>query len=114
LGVKDKIKCLPEKHKVVADCIQIGKENATLLSDIMIIADINDRRQAHIIIEQLINDYGYVIGASRKGEHKGYYIPANDREFKEITDTFKATVDSMKTRYKNLIRNYERSNEDIA
>lgn len=99
---------LPEKHKVVADSIRVGKENATLLSDIMIIADIDDRRQAHTIIEQLINNYGYVIGANRTGKFKGYYKPANDREFLEIASTFKKTVNSMNKRYNNLLINYSK------
>lgn len=100
------INSLPEKHKVVADCIRVGKENATLLSDIMMIADIDDRRQAHQIIESLINDYGFVIGANRTGKFKGYYKPANEKEFQEIADTFKKTVDSMNKRYNNLLNNY--------
>lgn len=111
---RSKKKNLPKKHKVVADCIRVGKENATLLSDIMIIADIKDRRQAHIIIEQLINDYGYVIGASREGTFRGYYIPANEREFNEIADTFKKTIDSMDKRYGNLLKNYEKLNKNTA
>jgi len=107
-------KSLPKKHKVVADCIRVGKENATLLSDIMMIADIKDRRQAHIIIEQLINDYGYVIGASREGSFRGYYIPANKQEFKEIAGTFKRAIDSMDKRYENLLKNYQNQERNIA
>lgn len=105
---KSNKKCLPEKHRIVADSIRVGKENATLLSDIMMIANIDDRRQAYIIIEQLINDYGYVIGASRKGTFRGYYKPANEREFEEIASTFKRSVDSTKKRYKSLINNYSK------
>lgn len=107
-----KKQCLPEKYKVVADSIRVGKENATLLSDIMIIAQIDDRRQAHQIIESLINDYGYVIGASRNNP-KGYYIPANEREFVEIIGTFKRTINSMDNRYKNLINNYLKGGEVV-
>lgn len=43
------IKSLPEKYKVVADIIRVGKENATLLSDIMMIADIDDRRHNNLL-----------------------------------------------------------------
>lgn len=99
---------LPEKYKVVADSIRVGKENATLLSDIMILTDIRDRRQAHQIIESLINEFGYVIGASKSGKYKGYYIPANEREFQEVADHFKSVVDSMNKRYQNLLNNYNK------
>lgn len=102
------MKSLPEKYRIVAESIRVGKENATLLSDIMIIADIKDRRQAYIIIEDLINKYGYVIGASKHGKYKGYYIPANETEFKEVVDHFKQSVDSMKRRYNNLLVNYNK------
>ena len=100
------MKSLPEKYRIVAESIRVGKRNATLLSDIMMIADIKDRRQAYIIIEDLINKYGYVIGASKKGKHRGYYIPANEKEFKEVAEHFKLSVDSMNNRYMNLLKNY--------
>lgn len=103
--VKD-IKALPYKHKAVVAVLRVGKENATLLSDIMILTDIQCRRQAHAVIEQLINDYGLVIGASRMDPFRGYYIPANQIEFIEIADTFKSTIESMEKRYYNLIENY--------
>lgn len=100
-------KNLPVKYKVVADCIRVGKINAILLSDIMIIADIQDRRNAYIIIEELINKYGYVIGASKTGEYKGYFIPANDDEFSEVIHTFNQTIGSLNKRYENLLINYK-------
>lgn len=99
---------LPEKHEIVAQSIREGKENATLLSDIMIIADIKDRRKAHQIIEDLINLHGYVIGASKHGENRGYYKPANEAEFNEIAGTFQQSIKSMRKRYKNLIINYNK------
>jgi len=101
-------KNLPEKYRIVAESIRVGKRNATLLSDIMILADIKDKRQAYLIIEELINKYGYVIGASKTGKYKGYYIPANEREFKEVAEQFKRSVDSMKKRYQNLLDNYNK------
>ena len=107
-------KNLPVKHKIVANLIRVGKENATLLNDIISIAELRDRRQAHIIIEELINDYGYVIGASKTGKYKGYYIPADEKEFKEIAGTFKRSVDSMNKRYKNLLSNYNKLQKKIG
>ena len=43
----------------MADSIRVGKSSATLLSDIMSIADIKDRRTAYQIIEELIVKHGY-------------------------------------------------------
>lgn len=106
---KQREKHLSEKYQVVADCIRVGKQNATLLSDIMTIADIKERRKAYQIIEDLINQYGYVIGASKHGEYKGYYKPANEAEFKEIAETFKQSINSMDRRYKNLLINYSKT-----
>lgn len=105
---KEQYKYLPKKHKIVAQSIRVGKENATLLSDICSIADINDKRQAYTIIEDLINKYGYTIVASRNGKHRGYFIPANDREFQEAIKTFKSEFSSMQKRYENLLNNYSK------
>src|SRR5690625_4207783 len=109
-----KLKTLPEKHRIVAQSIRVGKENATLLSDIMILADIKERRQAYQIIEDLINKHGYPIVASRSGDYRGYFIPANDKEFQEIVETFKTTIDSMNKRYENLLNNYNENNKELG
>lgn len=103
---KTKERSLPEKYKVVADIIRVGKRNATLLSDIMNVAHIKDERQAYIIIENLINKHGYPIVASRKGKYRGYYYPANKSEFDEARETFESSIISMQKRYNNLIKNY--------
>jgi len=105
-----KTKAFPSlKHRIVAESIRTGKHNATLLSDIMIIADIEDKRQAYTIIEELINDYGYVIGASKSGKYRGYYIPASRREFVEVASQFKQSINSMNKRYENLLNNYKKT-----
>lgn len=101
-----KEKYLPEKYKVLADSIRVGKENAILLDDLMIIAGIQEKRSAYQIIEDLINHYGYVIGASKTGVHKGYYIPANEKEFNEMAHTFENSINSMTRRHRNLLINF--------
>lgn len=105
---------LPEKYKAVVSCIRVGKENATLLSDICSIANIESERQAYSIIEQLVNRYGYPIVASRSGKYRGYFIPANDREFYKALRTFRAEYMSMIERYNNLLDNYKKQNEKGA
>lgn len=108
-AIQEREKHLPtEKHRIVAESIRVGRQNATLLSDIMSIAEIDDRRTAYQIIEDLINDYGYVIVASRSGKYKGYFYPANEMEFRKYAKTFKQSIDSMKKRYNNLINNYNK------
>lgn len=106
--VKKTQKNLPELHKTVGSLIRVGKENATLLSDIMSICGISDRRQAYQIIEDLIIKYGYPIVASKQGEYKGYFLPANTEEFQEAAATMRTTIESMKKRYNKLIENYKR------
>lgn len=98
---------LPKKYKVLADSIRVGKQNAILLDDLMIIAQISDKRSAYQIVEDLINKHGYVIGASKTGEHKGYYIPANEEEFNEVVYRFRNTINSMEKRHKNLLINFK-------
>ncbi len=98
---------LPEKYQVVADNIRVGKENAIKLDDIIILADIEDKRHAYIIIEELIVKHGYPIVASRNGEYKGYFVPSNELEFDEARKTFKNSIDSMTKRYDSLVANFE-------
>lgn len=108
-GMKEKHKnTLPEKYKVVADSIQVGKENSILLSDIMIIADIEDRRQAYNIIQQLIVKYEYPIIASKKTNNRGYFYPANQYELEEARSTLNNSITSLKNRYNALLKNYEK------
>lgn len=100
-------KHLPEKYKVLADSIRVGKENAILLDDLMIIAGIEDKRSAYQIIEDLIVKHGYVIAGSKQGQHKGYYVPQNEAEFNEVIHTFKTTINSMQKRHDSLHRNFK-------
>lgn len=101
---------LPEKYKVVADVIRVGKSNSTLLRDIMILADIDDRRQAYNIIEQLIVKYEYPIIASKKSEYRGYYYPANKDELEEARSTLNSSIVSLTKRHKALKENYKKLN----
>lgn len=104
--MREQEKNLPEKYKIVANLIRVGKRNAIVLTDIMSLANISDRRQAYTIIENLINKHGYPIVASRKGKYRGYYYPANKSEFDEARETFESSIISMQKRYNNLIKNY--------
>src|SRR5690625_2047493 len=94
-------------YQVLADSIGVGKPNATLMSDIMSITGIDDRRQLYYMIEILINNYGYVILASRRGQHKGYYYPSNDHEFNDGIRPLRSTVDSTNKRKRNVVKNYK-------
>jgi len=97
-------------YRIVANCLRVGKSNAIRLSDIMEIADIKDRRYAYSIIERLINRYNLPIVASKRGEHKGYYYPADKDEFIEAISSIERHIDSMNKRHDNLIKNYSEIN----
>lgn len=97
---------LPVSYKVVADIIPVGKSNSILLRDISSITGIIDNRNLYEIIEQLIVKHGYPIVASRKGERRGYYLPADERELDEAKTTLGNTIKSLEKRYKSVIENY--------
>ena len=106
-ATKTKKRVLPSNHKTVAGILREGKTNATLMSDIMSIAGINDRRQMYQIIEELIVKYGYCIAGSKKGEYKGYYIISNKGELIETLNSLNSTIQSMMTRHKKLQENFK-------
>lgn len=111
VATKEINKSLPPKYKAVVSALREGKENATLLSDIMMIADIQDRRQAYQIIEDLIIKYGYCIAGNKKGEFKGYYLITNKSELKETLGSLNTTIQSLMKRHKMLLLNYNRTDQ---
>lgn len=100
-------KGIPTAHKIMAGNVRVGKENATLLDDLMTASRVRGKRNAYLIMEQLVTEYGYVIAANKTGLNKGYYIPANQVEFDEMASAYKQTVDSMTHRYECLLSNYK-------
>lgn len=100
------IKEIPYRYKVFASLIPVGRENAEKLEDIMKLADVNDRRVAHEIVESLITEYGFVILASRRGKRKGYFIPTCEDEFRENIKPFSQTIMSMQKRELALRTNF--------
>ena len=103
---KEKINSLPVKYKVVADLLREGQAKAITSTDIMKLAGIDSKRDVMEIIEQLINKYGRVIGASRNGEFRGYYLIASDAELKDALHSYNEQIQSMLKRHKKLIENY--------
>lgn len=99
-------KSLPPNHKAVASILREGKENATLMSDIMSITGIKDSRQMYQIIEDLIIKYGYCIAGNKSGKFKGYYLIINKTELQETLRTMNATIQSMLNRHKQLEKNF--------
>lgn len=106
LAEKDKKK-LPTKYQVIADTIPVGSNRAIKLDDIMIIADIKNKRDAYLIIENLITKYGYPIAGSKTGR-KGYFYPSNQRELEQATHTLKNSYESLKKRHDALKSNYKK------
>lgn len=103
---KKQKKALPRNYALVASVLREGKENSITATDIMRFTGIKDKRSIHEIIEQLILKYGFVIGSSRKGEYKGYYLISNKEELKETLYTYNAQIQSMIKRHQKLRENY--------
>ena len=103
-----KEKKLPYRYKMLADTLPIGKQNAITLDNIMKLCGIKDKRNAYEIIENLIIEHGYVILANRKGKYRGYFIPANEKEFKESIIPFKQATASMNKRHSALLYNFHK------
>lgn len=104
-------KSLPEKYKAVVGVLREGRENATTTSTIMMLTGIKGKRDVYEIIEQLILKHGYVIGASRTGEHRGYFLITNHKEYTDTMNTRSAHIKSMIKRHKKMGENYFKQGE---
>lgn len=102
-------KSLPHKYRLVADVLGEGKQSAKTTKNIMQATGLKSKRDVMEIIERLIIKYGYIIGSSRQGEHKGYYLIQNKSELKETLFTFNNQIQSMLKRYKALQANYNKT-----
>jgi|SRR5699024_1531772 len=101
---------LPHGWQVLADTIPHGQHNAITLNTIMDKVGISNKRTAYEIIEMLILKYDYVILANRKGSNIGYFIPANEDEYRNGVKPFKQSIKSMEKRAKALHNNFYKNN----
>lgn len=101
---------LPYNYKLVESVLREGKQSATTTRDILTLTGLKDQRQIHEIIEQLIMKYGYVIGASRKGKYRGYYLVSNQDELKDTLHSYNEQIQTMLKRHKQLLLNYNKLN----
>lgn len=101
-------KDLPHNYALLVSVLREGKENCLTSKEIIRRLGWKDNEQRNVfhIVEQLVNKYGYLIGASRKGHKRGYYLIANDDEFFETAKTYNKQIQSMLNRLKNLQKNY--------
>ena len=104
--IQKKRESMPKVHERFANLLREGKEQATLMSDIMSVLNIQDRRQAYQIVEDLINKYHYPIGANRSGEHRGYFLISTEDELEEVVTVQRASVESEMKKIDNTIRNF--------
>lgn len=104
--IQKKRESMPKVHKRFANLMREGKEQAILTSDLVAVLGIQDNRQARQIANDLINKYYYPIGASRSGEHRGYFIISSEDELKEVVTVQRASVESEKKKIDNTIRNF--------
>lgn len=110
--MKNNIKELPHNYQQVISVLGIGKHKAITNERIRRITGIQDSRSIYQIIEDLINSYGYVIGASRHGEFKGYYLIENKQELKETLFSFTNQITSMTKRKASLQLNFSEYSEN--
>lgn len=104
--VKGQKKYLPETYRAVAGVLREGKAEAVTSKDIVMLTGVASKRDVHEIIEQLIVQHGYVIGSSRAGNHRGYYLISNATELQESLTTYNNQIQSMMKRHKKLNQNY--------
>jgi Ser-tRNA(Ala) deacylase AlaX len=104
----DKQKSLPPGYALVESVLREGKENSKTSKQIIreLGWQSKDHRTVLHIMEQLITKYGYLIGSSRKGQHKGYYLIETEEEYKETMRTYNAQIQAMLNRHRKLQENY--------
>lgn len=107
---------IPFNYELVASLLKEGKDNA--ITSKQIIKQLgwkgNDQRNVFHIVEQLIKNHGYLIGSSRKGEYKGYYLISNDDEYMETMRTYNSQIQSMLNRHRKLQESYLKRDQIIA
>lgn len=99
-------KYLPSTYEAVAGVLREGKAEAITSTDIVMLTSAGSKRDVHEIIEQLIVQHGYVIGSSRSGKHRGYYLISNASELQESLHTYNNQIQSMMKRHKKLRENF--------
>lgn len=111
-SMKSNIEELPHNYQQVVSVLGYGKYKAITNQRIRQITGIQDSRSIYQIIEDLINNYGYVIGASRQGKFKGYYLIENEQELKESLFSFNNQIASMQKRLASLQLNFSEYSEN--
>lgn len=108
-------KDLPLNYALVASVLREGKENS--LTSTQIIQRLgwsdNSRRNVFHIINRLIEEHGYLIGSSRKGEHKGFFLISNHDEFMETVRTGTKQAHSELRKINKLKENYIRQSISV-
>lgn len=97
---------LPDTHKTVLAVLRKGMAQAITTADIQRLTGFKDRRIIYEIIEQLVVKYGCVIGASRTGEFKGYYLISSQKELQDSLYSYNVQIQSMLKRHQKLRENY--------
>jgi hypothetical protein len=101
-------KILPRNFSLVAAMLKEGKENAITTKEIIkrLGWKGNDQRNVFHIINRLIEEHGYLIGSSRKGESRGYYLISNIAELDETVKVAEKQANSELRKIRKLRENY--------
>lgn len=107
-------KDLPLAHELVAGVLREGKDNSLTSKEIIKLLgwNGNERRSLFHIIQELINEYDYIIGTSRSGVHRGYYLITNSDELVDTLRPYNAQIMAMLKRYKKLNENYAKRDQE--
>lgn len=114
--MRGSVKEIPPGYLTLASVLLEGKDNAKTSTQIIkdLGWDDNDKRNVFHIVEQLIKKHGYLIGSSRKGTNKGYYLIATEDEYVETMRTYNAQIQSMLERHRKLQENYLRREQEAG
>lgn len=103
-------KDLPHNYALVVSVLREGKENAITSKEIIKRLGWKNHGQRNVfnIIKGLIEEYGYLIGSSRKGESRGYYLISNFAEFEETVIVAEKQANSELRKIRKLRENYSK------
>ncbi|MGG3233953.1 hypothetical protein ABEP17_10755 [Priestia flexa] len=104
---------LPERYLQLLAQLKTGKENSVTVEKIISNTNgIFTRRDVFAIKHDLIMNYGYAIGGSRFGEHRGLYLIKDDNDLMTAVKPIQNETQSMMNLSKKLIENYQNTDND--
>jgi len=101
--------CLPERYQLLLQQLGTGKQNSITIDKI--IEKTNgafNKRDIHAIKHDLIMNWGYSIGGSRFGEHRGLYLIANKEELVDALRPLENEANTTLKLHRKLSENFDK------